>query len=282
MTFFTRFCLLALILTYGPVQAQNILYQENLSSPPINSIWNDFGDTLWTGSSGCEQAARGDTSDHNSTNVDFMGSQNSGYFLANNPEDSCGGYNSALVVSDSFDFSGADTLYFSCSYFLGDSLGWGPTVAQLQFKTPSNSFLIDTAFADTGQWSSLDVKLPGSMIDDTVWFELDIGGGEGVGVDDLMVYEPTTTSLQKEVPSSRSLRVYPNPVRNELHVENIYKGSPHARVRLLDMTGRVVRTKAAGSDRSLRMNTSDLEEGVYILEWKDQDDDSSYRRVIKR
>ncbi len=263
------------------IMAQTTAFEEDFESSPVNSVKNDFGDTLWTGESWCEQAARGMTSHHNSTNVDFKNGQNSGYFLANNPEDSCGGFNIATVVSDSFDFSGYDSLRFSCRYFMSDAIGWGPTTLQVQFMTSSNSFTIDTVFNDTSDWANIDIRLPSSMLDDTTWFTMDLGGGEAVGVDDLLVYEPSSTSFLARKKKGEKLRVHPNPFRDKLQVRNSFEESEELRLRILDLTGRTVQARELRAKEEFSISLPELREGVYFLELSNGKGQKRVQRIVK-
>ncbi|WP_051211286.1 T9SS type A sorting domain-containing protein [Runella zeae] len=74
-----------------------------------------------------------------------------------------------------------------------------------------------------------------------------------------------------------SFRVYPNPATNEVKIElpqeeEINNGE------LLDLTGRIVKRYAAGSDK---VSIIDLRPGVYILKIKTQTGASYQQRIIK-
>lgn len=284
------FTLLAsiLFLTLSSAKAQNILFEEDFETDPVTSMWNSFTDSIPNGPPPCGEASRGTTSDHNSSSVDFLNAQNGSYFLAVNPEDPCGGAYTAELESDTFDFSGVDSLYCSFRYFLGDPIWGGPTVMKLELITIENGVFqdtatLDTVFSDTNTWSNIDRRLSDSIINDSVRINLKMGKESPAGVDDLKIYEPTSTSVpEKEKPSPTDISAYPNPFSKELRVKLSDKPLSGGTLKLVDMTGRTVLSKAWEAGKTLRIDGSDLENGVYILEWSNEQGRSSYQRVIKR
>lgn len=261
--------LLPILLFFSQLQGQNILFEEDFESTPITTVENELDDTLWTGSSWCVQAARGMTSHHNSSNVDFKSSENGSYFLANNPEDSCGGANTATVVSDSSDFSGVDSIFFSTRYFMGDSIGWGAQTLRFDIMTSNDTTTLDTVFSDTSTWASVDMRISDNMIDDTVWFSIKLGGGEAVAVDDIMIYAPATTDLnkmQQQKTQKKELQAYPNPFKGRFRVKNPYPDAGELMVRFIDVEGRTVKKLRKKAQKELQFDGSGLQEGIYFLE----------------
>ncbi len=273
-----------LLIWFSGIRSQSIAFEENFESAPVTSLWNSLDDTLWTGSSWCGQAARGMTSHHNSSDVDFLNGQNNSYFLANNPQDSCGGANTAIVETDTFDFSTYDSLFFSCSYFIGDSIGWGMSTLRFDIMTPNDTFSIDTVFTDTSQWSSvIDLRLPNSMLDDTTSFEIELGGGEAVGVDNIVIYEPFSSSLlTKKKRTQEKLQVHPNPVTDRVRIEDPALEEKGTRIRLLDMTGKELRNFDPGGSVRVTRDLSAIPKGVYILELRTEEGQKRSERVIKK
>jgi hypothetical protein len=68
-----------------------------------------------------------------------------------------------------------------------------------------------------------------------------------------------TTSLS----NGNKLEVYPNPAQTELYVK--LTGETPISIRLVDITGRTIRTIAPGSEKTLTLTRGNLANGVYFL-----------------
>ncbi len=174
-----------MVIWHISLSAQTILFQEDFEITPITSIANTFGDTVITGPSPCGQASRGDTSDLNSTQVNYTG-DNLSYFLGVNPE-LCGGFYNATLESDSIDFTGYDYLTFACKYFKSDTIHWGQVMLQFVFDNGTTTDTIKDVFTTKESWDNIEVRLSDSMISENVFMTIQMGGGEAIGIDDITV-----------------------------------------------------------------------------------------------
>jgi len=175
--------------------SQTTLFSEDFEISPVTSIVNISSGTLLDGPSPCGFATRGTTADFNSSNVDFLNLQNSSFFLGLNPEAPCGGFYNASLYSDTMDFSGIDSIFFKCKYFKSTTLAWGPTELNFVFDNLSSQFTIDSEFSTTDSWDSVVVSLPIGMISPNVLFTINLGGGEGVAIDDIEIVAYSTPIL---------------------------------------------------------------------------------------
>jgi hypothetical protein len=67
--------------------------------------------------------------------------------------------------------------------------------------------------------------------------------------------------------AATALAVYPNPATELVRVQ-APASSPPATLRLLDMTGRAVRTQPMPTEATLELRLDGLQAGVYLLEWR--------------
>jgi hypothetical protein len=75
-------------------------------------------------------------------------------------------------------------------------------------------------------------------------------------------------SAPATVLSDRALRVFPNPVRNELHLEALLDGSGEVSIHILDATGKLVLNERVAAQRqfSWKGNIEALAAGKYLVE----------------
>lgn len=74
--------------------------------------------------------------------------------------------------------------------------------------------------------------------------------------------------VAKESMNAMQLNVYPNPASNQANVTFTVASKSNAQVAVYDMTGKVVSSKALGSvigKQSIKINTSQLQEGIYLV-----------------
>jgi hypothetical protein len=272
-----------LLLSNTPTHAQTTLYEQDFESPAVTDIVNTGQDTLRTGSSWCTEATRGKVATHNSDSVDFRSDQNDSYFVALNPQDSCGGFNTATLESNTFDFSAADSLYFSCRYFISEPFGWGTGTAEFTFDNGTSTFNIDTQFSDEGRWANVLVQLPDTMIHDSVTFTIDLGGGRGVGFDDIKITNyPADTSddgggTNISIPTHPAMSIYPNPAREKLFIEapEMLSGT----VSLYNMKGELKQRQPL-NETITGMSVESLSPGLYVVVLESEETAPVYRKVI--
>jgi len=243
--------------------AQAVLFQETFEVGPVTSVLNTFGDTVQDGASPCGQASRGTTSDFNSLNVDYQNAQNSTSFLGLNPEAPCGGAYNASLYSDTMDWSGFDSLIFSCDYFKSTTLGWGATELEIIFNSSMGTDTIGAKLlSDTNNWGNVQVKLATSIIDSFVSIRINLGGGEGVGLDNILVngYSP---GAGVKSPQGEFAKVFPNPVSDYLHIET-YAQSAVSHMDLFDAYGRRLITKRL-SNKVYSFGMHKYPPGIYLI-----------------
>lgn len=98
---------------------------------------------------------------------------------------------------------------------------------------------------------------------------------------DLTEYVEGNVNVEK-VNSNSSFVVFPNPVQDILQMNFISDESSFAVVTLMDLMGKVIETKtieAVDGLNNTEMNTSQLENGIYILKLT-QDDETQVRKFI--
>ncbi|MFH2143138.1 MAG: T9SS type A sorting domain-containing protein [Bacteroidota bacterium] len=167
--------------------SQTILFSEDFETSPVISFVNAFSGITPDGPSPCGEASRGTTADFNSTNVDFQNTQNSSFFLGVNPQAPCGGFYNALLISDTLDFSGVDSLVFESRYFKSTTLSWGPATLQIVFDNTIDKDTIETEFISFDSWDNTVVALAPEFISPNVIISINMGGGEGVAIDDFEI-----------------------------------------------------------------------------------------------
>ena len=73
------------------------------------------------------------------------------------------------------------------------------------------------------------------------------------------------------------LQLYPNPARDEVYINY---DCPEYDVRIMDMSGRVV-LSASSLSFNARIDVSDLSQGTYLMECRDEQHPSSVKPFIK-
>ena len=257
----------AVLLTYAlPSQAQTILFQENFETSPVTSIHNTYiPDTqLPNAPVPCGKGSRGNTVNFNTTKVDFKSTQNASYFLGYNAQvPSCGGFSDATLATGTLNFSSMSSLKFKCRYFKSTTLNWGGTFLKVTFNSGAASFLIETAFTTTNNWDTLEITVPNAMISNSVTITFRIGGGEGVGLDDIKVIGTSVTSIY-ENSSNANVSVFPNPATSQA-VFTFSTELKNAQLRLVDLSGKEVRN-INFSGKHTTLERKSLQSGIYFYQ----------------
>ncbi len=257
------FTLVFLFLSFNiGLNAQNILFQEDFETAPVTSVVNSFGDSLPTGPSSCVHASRGTTADLNSTNVDFLNAQNASFFLGLNPEQ-CGGFNEAELYSDTMDWSASDSIVFKCKYFISTTLNWGAHVCRIIFNDGVDIDTISAEFTTTASWDSITVGIPTTLASPDVVMTIEIGGGEGVALDDIKIINYPTATID-EISDKESFKVFPNPVSDKLYIEALEEDIVHEII-LMDISGRCIIRETDINVSEKALDLSSLKAGMYIL-----------------
>jgi|AntAceMinimDraft_17_1070374.scaffolds.fasta_scaffold02082_10 hypothetical protein len=224
------------------LKSQSLLFHEDFEISPVTSILNSGETQLTEGPSPCGKGSRGNTADFNSTNVEFQNSQNSSYFLGVNPEFPCGGFYNASLTTDSLNLSAADSLKFKCHYFKSTTLGWGGSaILNIVFDNGTTNFTIESEFSTNDNWDSLEIALPNSMIDPSVLMTINLGGGEGVGIDDIKIINIIATNINQHN-LTNNIKLYPVPVNNLLHIE-LRNTHSNINYTIMDLYGNVIEKK---------------------------------------
>lgn len=268
----------AIYLQIGQGKAQTILFEQNFETSPVTNILNNWGGEtqLPEGPSACGKGSRGNTSDFNSASVDFINAQNSGYFLGVNPQSPCGGFYTATLITDSLDFSIADSLVFSCSYFITSTIGWGAGGITVSF----NDFIIQSEFSSVNEWDTLVVGwVPDSINNDKVLIEITMGGGEAAGIDNIEVSWIHWEDVFNNYPSN-NVKLYPVPADDILVVElsNIQSG---AVIEITDIQAKVVLTETFQNTNKNTIDISHLKKGIYFAKISVTDCSPVFYKVIK-
>jgi hypothetical protein len=266
--------------------AQTVLYSENFESYPINKLYvqNSGKQSIPNDASPCSYASRGNTTNFNSTHVDFKSSQNSSYFLGVNPESPCGGYYSATIVSDPLDFSGVSTLYLKGRYIQTTTLGWGSTALSITLSngTKDTTFQGNTYFPANDKWNNFSIKLTSDYIKNNIVITIGFTAGDGIAVDDIEISgSPLTTgTIKANDELYKSFDVYPTMVSDLLHVNNINNNMQNIKASILNMEG-VIKMESSLQNTQEIIDVSKLMNGIYLLKLTTPNGDSFSYRLVK-
>ena len=136
--------------------------------------------------------------------------------------------------------------------------------ATMEFKFRINSSW-DAEYSDAGDNRTMAVAdTAGGVVNagDTVWFN----------------YIPLFIE-QDRISRVGEVRIYPNPVDDVMYIDNAVSMSE---IRIINMMGQVVRKVPADSRSFYELNTSDLNQGVYILSVYGKDGFKGTARFIKK
>ncbi|MBD3639190.1 MAG: T9SS type A sorting domain-containing protein [Crocinitomicaceae bacterium] len=256
----------------------SVLFSEDFETSPVTNFLNTWtGETqLPDGASPCGSATRGNTTDFNSTNVDFNSAQNPGYFLGVNPESPCGGFYNASLHTPTLDLSGtADSIVVSVKYFITSTIGWGGAQLQFIFDNGTVTDTMNGIFNDTDVWRTASYTLPATMQAASVDITLNMGGGEAVGVDDFTVtrYLATSSITDEEIAWS----VYPNPTNGLL---NINTNENVSNWRILSLDGKIVMEQQYIPNQPI--DVSAIPNGTYLIEIRNEDSVISRKKISKQ
>ena len=267
-----KITLILLLLTSFGVQSQTIFYEQNFEvTSPITNILNSNGggtfveSTLLEGPSQCGRASKGNTTVHNSANIDFNSTENSGEFLALNPEDPCGGVNDAYIQTTDIDLSAQTSqVYLSFRYLITTTNSFGGSYISLKAKNSSTDFLVidglsgSNPFTVEDSWTYYEVLLPMSANVADLNLEFEVGGGNGIAIDDIVVSSETVLSTN-QFERENFGAIYPNPVKNNTL---FFEKDEQKEIFMYDMLGKEVFKKSGVSDR---VDIPKVLKGVYVL-----------------
>lgn len=258
-------------------RAQVNLFTQSFEGPVVANLVNIGDPTLTSGPSPCGKASYGDTSDFNSSMVNFFdGIENLTSFMAVNPQSPCGGYYDAVVYSDTFDLSGLDSAYFSCKYFKGNSLGWGPVACRVILTNGSASDTIESDFSAVNSWEIVSRKLSSGLIGPNVRFNIRLGGGDGVGMDDIMI-EGYGASIIEDSPLAEC-KLYPNPAMEVVQIKLM--NSTIKQIKLIDLAGKQVFDIRPFNSSSVNLPVRELNAGIYLVQVTDIKGNHFQQRLI--
>ena len=272
--------LVAFALTgWQPLQSQN-LFVEDFETPPVTSLLNDIGGEtqLPDGPSACGFAARGNAATFNSASVDFQGSQNTGYFLAVNPQSPCGGFYTANLHSQPLNFSAADSLVFSCRYYKTNTLLWGPATLEVNIKNGTSDYILSGSFTSVGTWTNFTIGIPSTQIGSADSILITLGGGEGVAIDDITITNIPATSM-KEKKENHPILLGPNPVLDYLKID---PGTVAlSRIVLRDGSGRELLILDGMMEAIQVIDMKEVAAGVYFLTCTSLNGQTSTYKILK-
>ena len=250
------------------LQAQT-LFLENFETSPVTSILNAGETQLINGPSPCGKATRGDTTDFNSANVNFQGMQNATHFLGVNPQTPCGGYYHADLNTGSLNLSGQDSLSFKFRFIVTNTLFWGSGDLRFDFSDGTTTHSINIG-SDIGSWNfntwtSKQIGLPSFLIAPAVTLTLhQMGGGDGVGLDDIQIVNIAPTSVSQQSKRNLSVQLYPNPFTSSttLQTDNLFK---NASLTVYNSFGRTIKQVDNLSGQTVTLFRDNLPSGLYFI-----------------
>ncbi len=268
--------LVAYLLFSLQIQAQEIiLYQDFESSLFTNLSHSDDTDIL-IGLPECSYTGVGYASTLNSESIDFLSTENSSMFLAVNPEQPCNGYYVAEVKSSLLDLSMYDSVVISCDYFISESLGWGPAELNMEVSDGSSSFEFTSLFTETGSWAEASISLDAAFLAENVQLLIEMGGGEGVAIDNLEI-KGWTFSKRANLTTSPEFKVFPNPADEVLFIE----GDNIQQIQIMNSIGNQVFSKVANYKNN-KIMISDLPAGIYFVHISFDNNQSRTKRIMVR
>lgn len=266
-------------LMFGQV---NLLFEENFETYPLTTFvraFNGLDLPIPSGASPCGNASVGNTTNYNSTNVNFNIAENNSQFLGVNPEMPCGGYfNDELIYTGTIDIASVtDQLRFKCNYFKSSTLGWGDAELKVTIGDGTNEWIIESQFTATNTWTALELDLPASFTTNITSIRINIGGGEGVGIDNIAFVHGASLSVD-EWESANTISIYPNPVKDILSISNRSSSSEDLNIRIYDITGKLVveQTKIVKE-----INLNFLTKGIYVLEIEIEKGKLINKKIVK-
>lgn len=268
--------LVAYLVSSIQIHAQEtILYQDFQSSPITNLSHSDDTD-ISIGLPECSYTGVGYASTLNSESIDFLSTENSSMFLAANPEQPCAGYYVAEVKSILLDLSVYDSVVISCDYFISESLGWGPAELNMEVSDGTNSFEFTSLFTETGTWTEASISLDAAFLVENAQLLIEMGGGEGVAIDNLEI-KGWTFSKRQNLTTSPEFKVFPNPADEVLFIQ----GENIQQIQIMNSIGNQVFSKTAIS-KSNKIMISDLPAGIYFVHITYGNNQSCTKRIMLR
>ncbi len=259
------------------LSAQITIFAEDFDLSPVNSIFNVGDVSLTEGPSPCGKGSRGDTSDFNSSSIDFDAAGNPSFFLGVNPQAPCGGFYTASLLTNPMDLSGMDSIQFTCSYFKTNTLGWGPTFLSVVFENGTNTDTIQAEFSSVGIWDVVLVNIDPLLISTNVTMHILMGGGEGVGIDNIGVLGYSSAVLDPGI-ASNTIAIYPNPATQYLTISS--NGNPINQVSIVDLTGKVVDQRSGSFMGNTNIQVNQLPNGVYVIGLTHANGHQEYKRFV--
>ncbi|MDR9486437.1 S8 family serine peptidase [Salibacter sp.] len=133
---------------------------------------------------------------------------------------------------------------------------------------------------DTSDWEHVNISLPQVADGENVIvrFESYNERGNNIYLDNVEVFDPAQGSVgQSRTSNSTALEVFPNPVETMLNWQSEEKV---LELRIFDITGRAVLTKAVNDEQNL--SVSSLQSGTYIVLFEMQNGESVRKRIVVR
>jgi hypothetical protein len=274
-TIFTLFISLSTFLLTG----QTIFFEQNFEENADHFYAGYTGtNPISDGSPQCGFVSRGTTADMNSPSIDFNSSENPGSFIGMNPESPCGGFYQARIRSFEFSTIDADTLFFLCKYFISSGLNWGPAFIDIEVSLGTSTYLVNNEIFDvTNSWTQMVIGIPSTVIGDSTKFTIDMGGGEGVGIDDIRITDTPDLITSNSSETNNSIEVFPTVTSGILEISNLPTKANS--IRIYNIQGTVI--KEIENTQSNLLDITDLSKGTYLVQFEQDGVILSSHRVIK-
>ncbi|QSS97758.1 S8 family serine peptidase [Psychroflexus sp. ALD_RP9] len=104
-----------------------------------------------------------------------------------------------------------------------------------------------------------------------------VGGSEDYG---LIISGISDVNLNNNNFNKESISVWPNPVRNQLNITSLSSFENEVKVSVFDMSGRLVKSRTEQSTSAIKLDTSNLTKGVYLVNISDGQN-SIQKKIIK-
>ncbi|MBU2941029.1 T9SS type A sorting domain-containing protein, partial [Lacinutrix sp. C3R15] len=209
---------------------------------------------------------------------------------ANIPE----GYQQLFVLTEAFSLTiigVSATPEFNVTnsgFYRIHSLVYNPDTLDLSVVLPGSTtgFDVLNIIGDNNICASLDVHGAINLVIGNRWFCYFFNYYHKTGIDDsktvnafVDTYNSFETFKKDYIQNNTEIKMYPNPVMNNLNMDIVLFDNEVMRYTLLDMSGRLISngTINTANDGKEKLNVSALQNGMYLMRLQ-----SDYRTVVKK
>ncbi|MBL7931314.1 MAG: T9SS type A sorting domain-containing protein [Bacteroidia bacterium] len=150
----------------------------------------------------------------------------------------------------------------------------------ITFTNNTTASYIPTPSSD--EWRLETASIPNSLASGIVRFKFVFtsGGGNNIFIDDIEVDGNSTLGVQENV-AKNAIKMYPNPVADDLHFESIAGKADIEQIVIYDMLGKQVFSQNHSSNK-VNIDVSNLPKGLYLIKLKTSSKETLTFKFIKQ